>query len=327
MDAVTPKFRNSRWDREPVLDTDGKPVVTRITNRDIEIFRLLARYRYLPLNDIHAFIGGSLKNVTHRLGLLSRKPNLYINRPHQQRQSADTNHRHIIYELDDRGIAILRDLGVGHLAKVYHRNFTHELMVCRIMASFELGTRENVNIRLITWQEIMASDKIPLATKNLSNPASVSVSLMLRGERCTKAVVADAQPFGLERSNEDGTRAYFFFPGIEADCGTEPIESYDYERSSIHNKFTAYRAIAEQDLYRSHFGFPNCFVPFITTTTARMQSMMHMLEKLTDGRGSKMFLFKTFPTLTSFEKQVPPSGHMLTTPWQRAGFAPFDFTK
>ena len=326
MDAVTPKLRNSRWDREPVLDADGKPVVARITDRDIEIFRLLARYRYLPLNDIHAIVGGSFKNITHRLGLLSRKPNLYINRPHQQRQNADTNHRHLIYELDDKGIALLRDLGLDY-AKVHHRNFTHELMVCRIMASFHLGTRENANIRLITWQEILASDKLPAATKTLSNPASVPVSFLVRGERCTKAVVADAQPFGLERTNADGTRAYFFFPGIEADCGTEPIESYDYERSSIHGKFAAYRAIAAQELYRSHFGFPNCFVPFITTTTARMQSMMRMLEKLTDGQGSKMFLFKTFPTLTSFEKQAPSSGHMLTTPWQRVGFTPLDFTK
>jgi hypothetical protein len=58
-----------------------------------------------------------------------------------------------------------------------------------------------------------------------------------------------------------------------------------------------------------------------------MQSMMRMLEKLTDGRGSKMFLFKTFPTLTSFDKQAPSSGHMLTTPWQREGFAPLDLTK
>ena len=165
MDAVRPKLRNSRWDREPIFDVDGKPIVARITDRDIEIFRLLARYRYLPLNDIHAFVGGSLKNVTHRLGLLSRKPNLYLNRPHQQRQNADSNHRSLIYELDDKAINILRELGVPHLAKVNHRNFAHELMACRIMASFELGTRENANIRLITWQEILASDKTPLATK------------------------------------------------------------------------------------------------------------------------------------------------------------------
>jgi len=193
-------------------------------------------------------------------------------------------------------------------------------MVCRITASFELGTRENTNVRLITWQEIMASDKIPLATKNLANPASIHVSFEIGGKRCTKAVIADAQPFGLKRTNPDGTGAVFFFPGIEADCGTEPIESSDYLRSAICNKFSAYRAIAAQELYKSHFGFPNCFVPFITSSTVRMQSMMQMLEKLTDGKGSKMFLFKSFPTLSSFEKQAPASGHLLTEPWQRVGF-------
>jgi hypothetical protein len=32
-------------------------------------------------------------------------------------------------------------------------------------------------------------------------------------------------------------------------------------------------AIAEQGIHRSHFGFPNFFVPFITTTAACMNLM------------------------------------------------------
>jgi hypothetical protein len=35
----------------------------------------------------------------------------------------------------------------------------------------------------------------------------------------------------------------------------------------------AYIAIAEQGIQRSHFGFPNFFVPFIAATTACMNSM------------------------------------------------------
>ena len=69
----------------------------------------------------------------------------------------------------------------------------------------------------------------------------------------------------------DGTRSYLFFPGIEADCGTEPIDASDFDRSSIAKKFAAYIAIAEQRMHRSHFGFPNFFVPFITTTEARLR--------------------------------------------------------
>jgi hypothetical protein len=129
--------RNSRWTRDPVVQADGRHLLLQLTDRDIEILKLLAWYRYLPADDIHAFVGGNLKGLTRRLNLLARKPNLYINRPHQQRQTAQSNCQRLIYELDDKGVTLLRDRGLPHPPKSYHRNFAHELMVCRIMASFE----------------------------------------------------------------------------------------------------------------------------------------------------------------------------------------------
>lgn len=109
---------------------------------------------------------------------------------------------------------------------------------------------------------------------------------------------------------------------VEADCGTEPISATDPARSSIAKKFTAYGEIAQQGLHRGHFGFPNFFVPFITGSAARMRSMMQLLDHMTDGQGSKIFLFKTFPTFASTEAAPAPTGHMLTEPWQRLGFPP-----
>jgi hypothetical protein len=167
---------------------------------------------------------------------------------------------------------------------------------------------------------------MPAPTREAAAPASIPVTFTMRGRQDVVALTADAQPFGLERVI-DGARSYLFFPGIEADCGTEPLDSNDYERSSIARKFAAYTAIAEQRIYRSHFGFPNFFVPVIAATVTRMQSMMKLLKKVTDGRGSKMFLFKTFPLFTSPEKPPAPSGHMLTEQWHRAGFDPFYFDK
>jgi hypothetical protein len=323
MDALTTqkKSRNSRWTRNPVVD-DGQAVAVYPTDRDIEIFKLLTRYRYLPSDYIHAFIGGSMKALSRRLNFLSRKPNLYLARPHQQRDNADANYRRLIYELDERGSRVLRERGLSFLPKSYHRNFAHELMVTQIMASVELGTKENKNIRHITWPEILASEKTPKGTRESHTSASIPVSFSVHGERYSIAVTADACPFGLERTI-DGKRTYLFFPGIEADCATEPIETSDFERSSIYRKFAAYIAVAEQGIHRSHFGFPNFFVPIITTTTVRMQSIMRLLDRITEGQGSKMFLFKSFPTLTSFEKPPKPGGHMLTEPWQRVSFPPF----
>ena len=321
MDAETyPLRRSSRWTRDPVVD-DGQAVVAYPTERDIEIFKLLARYRYLPSDYIHAFIGGNAKALTRRLNLLSRKPNLYLARPHQQRESASANHRPLIYELDERGARILRERGALVSQKSYHRNFAHELMVAEITASIELGTREHSHIRLIPWHEILANEHTPTSTRESPSPASIPVQFTLRGEQQRINLTADAQPFGLERVN-GGKRSYLFFPGIEADCGTEPLDASDADRSSIAKKFAAYTAIAEQGIYRSHFGFPNFFVPFITSTGARMHSMMRLLEKMTGEGGSKMFLFKTFPAFASFETPPRAGGHMLCEPWHRVGHAP-----
>jgi hypothetical protein len=322
MDATPERqTRNSRWSRDPVIGGSGTAVAVFPTERDIEIFKLLVRFRYLPSDYIHAFVGGSAKALTHRLNLLSRKPNLYLSRPHQQRQNADANHRPLIYQLDERGSRILRERGLPVLPKSYHHNFVHELMIAQVTASIELGTRENPNVRLITWPEILANERTPQGARDAANPTAIRVSYSFRGESFTGDIIADARPFGLERMI-DGKPSYLFFPGIEADCGSEPIDAADTERASIAKKFAAYIAVLEHGIHRSHFGFPNFFVPLITATTTRMGSMMAVLDRLTAGHGSKIFLFKTFPTLTSVERPPTASGHMLIEPWQRVGFPP-----
>jgi hypothetical protein len=299
MDATPRKHtRNSRWSRDPAIGRDGAAIAVYPTERDIEIFKLLGRFRYLPSDYIQAFVGGSEKGLSHRLNLLSRKPNLYLARPVQQRQNADANHRRLIYQLDERGSRVLRERGLSFLSKSYHHNFTHELMVAQIAASIELGTKENTDIRLITWPEILADERTPEQTRTSPTPAAIRVTYSLRGDTRSDEITADARPFGLERTI-DGRRSYLFFPGIEADCATEPLDASDVDRSSIAKKFSAYAAIGDQGIFRSHFGFPNFFVPFVTTSSARLASMMELLDRLSGGRGSKMFLFKTFPSFTS----------------------------
>ncbi len=319
--ALQQPKRNSRWSRDPVIGNTGAPRSVYPTQRDIEIFKLLVRYRYLPSDTIHAFIGGNAKALLHRLNLLSRKPNLYLSRPQQQRQNAIANYRPLIYQLDQRGSQVLQDRGLPFLSKSLHHNFAHELMVSQITASIELGTRANRAIRLITWPEILAHERTPLATRQSPTPTAIAVAYAYRGEQRHDDVYADAQPFGLERQI-DGKASYLFFPGIEADCATEPIDASDAARSSIAKKFAAYLAIAEQGLHHSHFGFPNFFVPFITTTAARQHSMMELLNRMTGRRGSKFILFKTFPSFTSVERAPAVPGHVLTEPWQRVGNPP-----
>lgn len=315
------RTRNSRWDREPKLNGSGKPVVARLTEDDIVIFKFLGRYRYLPSDYLAALASRSLPTLQARLEILSRKPNCYISRPHQQRDNADANARRLVYELDDKGADELRYRGVIYSRKKYLRNFAHELMACTIAASFEIGTKTSPSISIIGWHQLIDSPQMPAATKQLTNPQVLLVS----GDGKQEEIASDWRPFVIERNYQ--SKSYIFVFGFEADCGTEPIDTADSERSAIRNKFTAYLTALEHDVPRHRYGATTFMVPFITTTETRMRSMIALLERLHAGPLAKRFLFKHIPSFTSFEKAAPATGHMLTEPWYRAGFDPFRFTE
>jgi hypothetical protein len=190
------------------------------------------------------------------------------------------------------------------------------------MLSFELGAREYTHVRLIHWPEIVG--KLPPTTLNLEHPNHIPATITMHGEQHRLDVAPDWRPFGIERRAE-GNSFYCFFPGVEADTGTEPIEAGTF-RADIHRKMLGYLDICKQRTYQSHFGFPpqGFFIPFITGSRSRMEHMVELLRKLTDGNGHPNFLFKTFPPLTSFQKPPAPSGRMLTEAWQRVGFPPLE---
>jgi hypothetical protein len=309
MKAASQKF-NSRWSRDPKLNERGKPSITYLTEDDISLFKLLARYRYLPIDYIAALDRRKLMSLQWRLGLLHRSPNEYVNRPEQQREHADSNYRRLIYELDDRGRHELVNRGMVAPKKKYHYNFSHELMECLIAASFEIGTKEHPEIQIIRWQDILASDKVPKRTRELREPRAIPF-INPKGEQET--VLADWEPFALKTQS-----GFVFLPGFEADCGTEPINASNDERSSIRAKFVAYLSVLEQQTYRSHFGASTFMVPFITNSEVRMRSMMALLERMQPGKHASRFIFKHIPGFLSREV-APPTGHMLTEPWQRVG--------
>src|SRR5258708_28532073 len=110
MSSGSVRRRNSRWGDAPVLGRGGRPRCVSVTDRDIDgIFVPLVRYRYLPADYLHAFVGGSLDYLVNRLELLSRQPNLYLRRPPQQRAHAAANHLRLISELSDKARALLSE--------------------------------------------------------------------------------------------------------------------------------------------------------------------------------------------------------------------------
>ncbi len=323
---MQPSKRRSRMRRTSV----GKRI--ELTDRDIELFKLLNRYRYLRSNFLYAFLGGvSETRFKERLGHLFHDGR-HINRPEQQWQYANCRYMPVIYELDDRGEQVLRERGLtqgdspllkkGRMGA--YRQFAHELMICDCMASIELGVRQNQNLRFISWQEIVA--KAPEGTRKLDNPFAIPVSISHSFSRTVAMQRADIRIvpdglFGLEYAR-DGQKAYRFF-ALEADRNTLPVTRSDLYQTSYLRKILAYRQIAAQNTHKSHLGIPILLILTVATNEPHMTRIMSLVKELAHEGKSKLFLFKTMTSVGDFKKAPEAAGHMLTDPWRRVGYDPF----
>jgi hypothetical protein len=300
------------------LNDDGKPVQAVMTERQMQLLAFLERNRYATFDDIHAFLSGDPTALRYTIRVLKAKPNCYIKVCDQH--AAERNlRRKIAYELDKRGIDFLRESGKLIADRRYVRNFTHAALASHATASIEAGINAVPNARLISWAEILSSQNMPAETKRLDHPAGMRTAYDVEGVVFEKTVRADSPPFGIVLDLDD-RKKFRFFPGIEADTGTEPIAISNFERTSIFSKFKAYLAIEASETYRAHFGFPIFFVPFVTTSAPRLRSMMGELDRITGGRGSKTLIFK-------IANQDSAPGYLFHEPWERVGHNPITLSK
>lgn len=290
-------LRRSRMRRK----STGKHLA--LTERDIAIFRTLARYRYLRSTYLHAFVGGaSEKRFKERLGDLFHEG--YLDRPTEQWLFADARCLPVVHELGKGGASAVGGTTEVEAATWFrsgpHRQFEHTLMVCEVLASIELATRRRNGVRFIPWSEILA--KAPEATRSAAVPFHIPVATETRG------LIPDGL-FGLEYTCS-GKKTYRFF-ALEVDRGTMPLLRSNKNQTSYLGKITAYREVIERLLHKTHFGIPNLLVLTVTNSDARMREIIARLDNA--GSDSAAFLFQSLnaPALTM------PAPALLQEPWQR----------
>lgn len=305
-----------------------------ITDRDLEIFQLLRRYRYLRSTFIHAFVGGkSETRFKERLGHLYHEGD-YLNRPVQQWQYANARYMPVVYENGAGAENALHrhSLLAGETATSLQksrfggrRQFSHALLICEILASIELGVRANPGLRFISWEEILR--RAPDRARSADKPMRIPVSIANNGDGVRQHLATGIIPdglFGLEYERPEGN-AYRFFV-LEADRSSEPVSRSDLQQSSYLKKLLAYREIIARQTYKSHLGLPNLFVLTVATNERHMNNMMALLASLARS-GSTSFLFKAAPALGDFQKAPTPTPSMFTEPWQRVGHEPFSICR
>jgi hypothetical protein len=126
--------------------------------------------------------------------------------------------------------------------------------------------------------------------------------------RLKLGVVPD-RVFALDFKDQSGTanRAFFF---LEADRATMPVIRKNLSQTSFYRKLLAYEATWSQSIHQTQFGFHRFRVLTVTTSAARVRSLVEACSKLKRGQG--LFLFAD---RTVLEKPA----QIFSPIWQTAG--------
>lgn len=190
----------------------------------------------------------------------------------------------------------------------------HDLGACFVAASFKLGVMADPRLTYITPEQFLEAPYCPVSYKDEA-PFSIPVRYW-HGKYVDTSRRHDWRPFGIAFGGKK-----ILFAGIEYDRDQEGKASDDPERSSIERHLRTILALLETG-YKEHFGTAKLFVPVVTT--GPIERWTSTLMDLTDDKGAERILFRHMPDWNVSEVFPEANGHMLTGPWQRAGYPPLD---
>lgn len=287
--------------------------------RDLLWFQKIHQHGPLSSSFLHAFskrLRRNQKRAKDRLTDLfneSRTPHggAYLKRPSQQFRTLDSRYNDLVYELTNASQTALteRDLWEEKATK-RSGPWLHGFMVSSITASIELATLERSDIRYIPHTEILAR-----ARADLRYPTTIVDPNT--GRAITKVLIPDAL-FGLEY-NVKGKHYYRFFL-VEADRGTEPTTSSNFNRKSHARSFLQYREYIGKGRYKDHLGLTSSLLVLtILSDATKLRKMIAMTKELSGPSGNSYMLFQTIEEFGPVFKPPKPMFELLEGLWARAG--------
>jgi DNA-binding transcriptional ArsR family regulator len=284
--------------RRSLFQRPEEPRAMRMTPRDINILHNIARYRLITATQLAELDGGSAQNVSRSLLVLFEHG--FVERPLAQATSRFLykGARSTIYGLTRKGARLLREYGhdvrrslLGGIDKergAGWRFIEHTVSITQFLVALEVGVRSREGLRILGSAEVLEDG----ARSTRDQQVRISATISLDGTLKTNAVLPDAV-FGLRFSDDE--ESYFM---LEIDRGEMPIERYtDLYRTYFAKKLLTYYEASRQQRYIHDLGISNFRVATVTTTLERVDQMLEALNRITEGRGSSIFLFTDERTL------------------------------
>jgi hypothetical protein len=282
----------------PRRKRSGNPPRFQLTERDIEIIRLVECYRFLNSDHIRRLISGSGKNITNRLKALFEHG--YLDRPECQYDTyrPGGGSKPIVYALANKGSQLLNEFEFnGGRSSWTQKNknagrpfLEHTLAIADFAIALERAVQNRDRVEMIAGNELLST--IPSETRELHKPYRLNVPVVHQGTRISIGIEPD-YAFSLVLS-EKNQKAFFL---VEIDRGTMPVERYDLKQTSILRKLVTYQAMRKTNLHQKHFGWKNFRVLFVTTSAERVQNIIAAANNHHDTKASAMFLFTDKQTL------------------------------
>jgi protein involved in plasmid replication-relaxation len=279
-------------ERRKLFERPAQPRECRITARDLALLEHIARLRLASSAQLAALDGGSEQNVSR--ALLALFENSYVERPVAQVAARRLNEgsRPMIYGLTRKGAALLRRNGHDVRRRLLDgidknrgagwRFVEHTVAVSEFMVALELAVRERKDVRIVERGEILEATPKSKQERRVRMETTVRLGSVLR----KNAVVPDAL-FGLRFNDEE--ESYFM---VEVDRGEMPIERYkNLYQTYFAKKMLTYYEANRQKRHVHDLGIENFRVLTLTTDAHRVELMLVALSKITEGRGTNMFLF------------------------------------
>ena len=248
----------------------------RLTQRDHQIIRLIHRHRFLRSHQIIALLGGSAQPLSRRLQWLFHHG--YLERPRAQLQYYErSGSQPIAYGLGNKSGSLLqlapaswgeKNRGIGRLY------LAHALLVSAVMVSLELACRQR-GLRLLPEDE-------------LNLPVAAPLHWRVKTRDGTRLGVIPDRVFALEYVDRNGQMQRIYY-SLEADRGTMPVVRQKLSQTSFYRKLLAYEATWASKVHQRHLGLSRFRVLTVTTSAARVKSLLDACSRLQRGHG--LFLF------------------------------------
>jgi len=298
--------------------SSGKRV--RLTDRDLLWLQKLHQHGPLPTSYLLAYtdaLRASDKRQKERLGDLFHETNTehggaYLDRTAQQFATLKAGYNQLVHQIAPAGRKALKSAGVEEDPAAHPGPWVHRHMVACITASIELATLTRQDISFIPQDQILRRAETTLTCE-----------LRIPDQDTGKSLRKDLRPdalFGLTYHTSRGDRFRFFV--VEADRGTEPVTSRNWNRKSFERHLAQYQAYVVGGAYKSHLSLTApLLVLNVVPDEQRLKLMLRQTAKQLGG--CKYQLFQVFPEFAAPWRPPDPNPLLLQAGWARAGFSEF----